>query len=81
MSMVIPRLRTATGVLQEIKKLDPETGITEYYIRQLIREQQIPITHAGKKCLVDLDQVLGLIGVGTSRNSSGKTGEIRPVQI
>ena len=34
----IPRMRTAAKIVAEIKAADPGTEVTEYYIRQLVKE-------------------------------------------
>lgn len=61
----IPRMRTAAKIVAEIKALDPSTGITEHYIRQLVRDGIIPVAWAGKKALINLDDVLALMYKGT----------------
>ncbi len=63
----IPRMRTAPKIVAEIKALDPETEITEYYIRKLAREGRIPVVWAGCKALINLDDVLELCHLGTER--------------
>ncbi len=55
---MIPRMRTAPGALEIIKALDPETAVTEHYIRQLIRSGTIPHVDVGRKKLVNVDQLL-----------------------
>lgn len=37
----IPRLRTIKAAWEEVRKLDPETAVTEWYIRQLCKTNQI----------------------------------------
>ena len=56
--MSLPRMRTASGVLDEIKKEDPETGITMHYIRGLIGAEVVPVVNAGRKKLVNVDAVI-----------------------
>ena len=58
----IPRYRTIKGCLREIKKLDNDTVITEYYIRRLCREQKITYHLSGNKSLVSLDSLLEYLG-------------------
>ena len=65
MTEPIPRMRTAAGIVAEIKALDPGSGVTEYYIRQLAREGRLPAIHAGGKTLINLDDVLALLRAGT----------------
>ena len=65
MTEPIPRMRTAAGIVAEIKALDPGSGVTEYYIRQLAREGRLPAIHAGSKTLINLDDVLPAIHAGS----------------
>jgi len=66
-SRPIPRMRTAGKIVAEIKALDPDSEITEYWVRQLIKSGNIPVVRAGVKALVNLDDVLELLKQGTSR--------------
>ena len=61
----IPRMRTAPKIVAEIKALDPETEITEYYVRQLVKAGAVPVVWAGNKALINLNDVLDLLRVGT----------------
>lgn len=63
----IPRMRTAPKIVAEIKALDPDTEITEYYIRQLVKEGAVPIVWAGNKALINLNDVLNLLRTGTAQ--------------
>ena len=47
--MAIPRMRTAEGVLAEIKTEDPNTDVTLHYIRGIIHANKIPVVLAGRK--------------------------------
>lgn len=35
--MAIPKMRTATGIVAEIRKDDPDTAVTEYHVRMLLK--------------------------------------------
>ena len=61
----IPRMRTAPKIVAEIKALDPETEITEYYVRQLVKAGAVPVVWAGNKALINLNDVLDLLRMGT----------------
>lgn len=63
----IPRMRTAAKVVAEIKAMDPGSEVTEYWVRQVIKEGAVPVVWAGCKALVNLDDVLALLRLGTSR--------------
>ena len=78
---MLPRMRSATRCLEEIKKIDPETEITLGYIRRLIRTEAIPVTKMGKRLTVDLDQLIEYIAndrAGKQQESKDEPA-IRPV--
>lgn len=58
---MIPRMRTAPGALEIIKAQDPETAVTEHYIRRLIRTGAIPHVDVGRKKLVNVNQLLSYL--------------------
>ena len=62
--MTMPRMRTAERVMDEIKAADPDTEITLHYIRQLIREEAVPVVCCGRKKLVNVDAVMALLSAG-----------------
>lgn len=63
----IPRMRTAPKIVAEIKALDPGSEVTEHYVRQLARDGKVPVVWAGNKALINLDDVLALMRMGTAR--------------
>lgn len=78
----IPRMRTAAKVVAEIKELDPGSEVTEHYIRKLVREQAVRVVWAGNKALINLDDVLALLCMGTQRPEAEACiaeGSIRPL--
>lgn len=56
-------IRTIKGVVAELKKIDPDCAITEYYIRQLCREDKIPYHRSGVKYLIDVNEVKKLFNM------------------
>ena len=80
----IPRMRTARKIVGEIKKLDPDSDVTEYCVRQIIKSGAVPVIWAGGKALVNLDAILELFGVGMEQPSEpGEpvVGGIRRVSV
>lgn len=79
----IPRMRTAPKIVAEIKALDPETEVTEYYIRQLMKSGAVPVVWAGNKALINLDTVLDLLRVGTAppQSEPATVGGIRRIDV
>ena len=63
----IPRMRTAAKIVAELKALDPDTEVTEFHIRKLAKEGTIPVVWAGRKALINLEDVLELMRLGTAR--------------
>lgn len=63
----IPRMRTASKIVAEIKALDPGSEVTEYFVRQLVKDGTVKPTWAGNKALINLDDVLDILRVGTTR--------------
>ena len=49
------RMRTITEAAAEIKKVDPNTAVTPYAIKQMVLSGEIPHIKAGKKRLVNMD--------------------------
>ena len=55
-------LRTVDGCLDFIKKYDPETVVSTFYIRELIRKNIIKIKPSGTKAYVNLIDLLEYLG-------------------
>lgn len=66
-SRPIPRMRTAAGIVVELKKLDPDTGVTESMIRKFVKTGQLTAVWAGNKALINLNDVLELMSAGTEK--------------
>ena len=83
MSDTIPRMRTAAGIVAELKAMDPDTGVTEYFVRRMMREGVLPVVRAGSKTLVNLDDVLALLHSGTAQPDPTPTapGGIRRLDV
>lgn len=76
--MSLPRMRTAAGVLALIREAAPNTEVTLYYLRQLIKSQQIPTVAVGRKRLVNADAVIEYIAAGGQAEQPA-SGRIRKV--
>ena len=80
----IPRMRTAPKIVAEIKALDPGSEVTEHYVRQLAKDGKVPVVWAGNKALINLDDVLELMRLGTARateKAAPAVGGIRRVDV
>lgn len=63
MDMPIPRMRLLKEAAAEIKQLDPETAVTPYYIRQLAIEGKVKSVMAGRKRLINFDDLLNYLSL------------------
>lgn len=53
------RMRFARQALEELKREDPETKVTEHYIRHLIKTGAVPSVTVGKnRRLINYDKLL-----------------------
>lgn len=79
----LPRMRTAEGVLKELKAIDPGTEITLHFIRGLILSGKIPVVCAGAKKLVNLDLVFSYLqgGEDVHKQTPISYGKIRQVVV
>lgn len=79
--MAMPRMRTIKEAHQELKQLDPNTAVTEYYIKQLVLSGQIPFVTAGRKRLLNFDALLSYLENPAQNNHSERIqiGKIRCV--
>lgn len=62
----LPRYRTIKECLVELKKLDNDTAITEHFIRQLCKKNQIEYLASGNKSLVNFDSLLKYLGYNST---------------
>lgn len=82
----VPRMRTISEAVSEIKAADPNTGVTPYRVRQLILSGVLPSVRAGNKYLIDLDVLIEYLKNPQSdrfvqaitENESGHIRRIKP---
>jgi hypothetical protein len=53
----VRRMRTLSGLAAHYRKQDPDTAITEHFLRQKILAGEIPFTWAGNKRLLAIEDV------------------------
>lgn len=66
----IPRMRTASKIVTEIKAMDPGSEVSEHYVRKLVKSGMVPVVWAGNKALINLDDVLAIMRAGTVRQET-----------
>lgn len=82
----IPRMRTVAKTVDEIKALDPGSGVTQNYIRQLVKTGKVSAVWAGNKALINLDDVLELLMAGmdfkdTEEPKTELVGGLRKIDV
>lgn len=77
----MPRMRTAAGILGYIKKMDPDTAVTLWYLRGLISSGAVPVLTIGRKKLVDLNAVLAALASGGKIKQQPVTGQVRRIDL
>lgn len=53
-----PRMRTAKDAIEELRKLDPRTALTERALRRMIADNDIFFVSVGHKKLINFDLLL-----------------------
>jgi excisionase family DNA binding protein len=56
--MVLAKMRTAQQVYDYLHKEDPESSVSLWYIRSLVKQGKIPVVKAGTKYLINLDKFM-----------------------
>ena len=68
MNSQIPRMRTIKQCVEHFKAADPDTAITEYFIRTLANSNEISTVRAGNKIMIDLDILTNYLKGGKNGN-------------
>lgn len=50
-------VRTIKGIVDELRKDDPDTSVTEYALRSWIKSGALPSVKSGNKYLLDMEVV------------------------
>jgi len=82
----MPRMRTIPDAAKYFKATDPDTCMTEFRLRQMATNGEIGCVKAGKKYLLNLDDVEAYFDSLTASTASKaapapQQGVIRPVKI
>lgn len=54
-------VRTIKGALKELKAIDPNTSVTLYAIRKMVKQNKIPYIKTGNKILINMDNLIHYI--------------------
>lgn len=72
------RMRFAHQAFEELKKEDPETKVTEHYIRKLIKTGAVPSVLVGKsRRLINYDKLLHYLE--NTEQEETRSGRIRKI--
>ena len=76
-----PRMRTIQEAAAELRRIDPHTAVTPYFIRRMVLSGTIPHVKAGNKRLVNLDTLLEYLACApVPEPEPVEVGRIRPVK-
>lgn len=77
------RMRTIKAAIEHIKQQDPESSITEWWTRQLVKQGKLKHHKAGNKILIDLDyfeEFLKNPPVEEESETTNQYGKLRKIQ-
>lgn len=79
----MPRMRMIADCYHLLKQEDPETALTLCALRRLVKDGSVPSVHAGRKVLVDYDQLLTYLSRPFQPEEviQSVEGPIRPINI
>lgn len=84
----MPRMRTIKAAVKYFKEQDPETAISEHFIRTEIKTGRLSgIIMAGSKHLIDIDRLEQYLSEGSGRikddenKNSTEYGRIRKINV
>lgn len=68
------RLRTIGTAYREIVENDPDTAISQWFIRKLVTEGAIPSEKSGNKYIIDLDKLEEYLDENTGKYVAERRG-------
>ncbi|MBE5040696.1 hypothetical protein [Ructibacterium gallinarum] len=74
-----PKMRLIREVFDELHRIDPNSAITMYALRQLVRSGKIPSINIGRKILVNYNDVIDYFKAATTVVVPEETDGIRRV--
>jgi hypothetical protein len=79
--MALARMRTIKQCYDYFQAKDPESSISEYYLRCLVKQNKIPVFLSGRKQLVNIDTLIDYLNTEMVQNDMKpqKGGKIRPI--
>jgi hypothetical protein len=79
--MALARMRTIKQCYEYFQSKDPESSISEYYLRCLVKQSKIPVFLSGRKQLVNIDTLIDYLNseMVQAEMKPQKVGKIRPI--
>lgn len=62
--MALAKMRTIRQCYEYFKSQDPESSISEYYLRCLVKQNKVPVFYTGRKRLINLDKLIEYLNSG-----------------
>ena len=60
----LARMRTLDGCITELKREDPDTGVTRFALRKMLLAGKIPHVMTGTKYLINYDALIEILAKG-----------------
>lgn len=57
----IPKMRTIKQCAAYFKEQDPDSGLGEWRIRQMVNQGEVPVYRAGRRILINLDILIAYV--------------------
>ena len=65
----IPKMRTIKQCATYFKEQDPDSSLGEWRIRKMVNQGEIPVYHAGRRILINLDILINHVARGGDNNA------------
>lgn len=75
----LPRMRTANECYRMIHAEDPDSAVSETFIRCLSKSGKIPVHRSGRRILINYDALCAYLAGPQDEEESEEYGVIRPV--
>lgn len=59
--LFMAKFRTIAKALEEVKKIDPDTCLSDYVLRRLASEEKISQIQSGNKTLIEVESLLDFL--------------------
>lgn len=69
----MPRMRLIKDAFEQLKNDDPDTDITLYALRTIVKSGQVPTVRLGRKVLINYDSLLEYFRFGDKNKTADNT--------